>query len=227
MRLRQLFAFIAASLVATVNAQFPGMGQLSHAPDIKYMPTLLMETPVQRDLGISPEVAQKAQSILLEVGMAMMPYIGNSAKGSPSPEKQKQMTHALMHALDEMQTRTAALLTPPQRVRLHQLTLQAEGPTALLQPANASAVGLTPPQKTRLSQMITASSTQAMSGMKNFDKSNPMSGFGDVMKRQKEAQAAMNSQLPHILTPSQMRKWNQMQGRKLPNLSMMPGGLGM
>ena len=116
-----------------------------------------------------------------------------------------------------MEGTLAAMLTPVQRARWRQLTLQSIGASAALQPKVASSLGLTPGQRARLGAAISDANSGVASGLRNGISANQLKNRMPEMTRlQNEAKAKGNQALLAILTPAQRAKWRAMLGRPLP-----------
>jgi hypothetical protein len=124
-----------------------------------------------------------------------------------------------MAAYNRMESRTLALLTPTQKVRLRQLSLQTLGPMALLQPNVGAEVGLTKPQQAKLQDVIAKENKLLFTGMSSGGKTNDMNALQARMKamaqRQKAARDASEAALAKILTAKQRAKWASMLGKRL------------
>jgi hypothetical protein len=213
-------------------AQFPGSDQ----PNSDYVPTLLFNPDVQKDMHMSPALVKKEQSIFMEQAMAMLPLVMNKqGKGSgaagASPFGQGADTKKVLDAVHAMMAKVVEPLSASQRTRFHELTLQYIGPTALLQPKIEKQLGLTSAQQEKLSTLITTSSERIRASIRGPGTSginpNMLTQMGPA---QAQARAAEERKLPSILTSAQLAKWKALQGKPLPSVTdnnkMVSGLLG-
>ncbi len=212
------FADTKGTHVVTIGLRY--YAQPSGLPNLDYLPVLLFNPAVQRDLKLSPQVVQQEQSIIISMGMQMLPMIQKG--GAPTPDARQKM----IRAYEDLENKAVAPLSPAQRVRLHQLTLQFYGPTALEFPAIAKKVGLTPAQKAKLDLIVSTSGRGMLGHMPNAKNGNMNSQFGAMSKSMDQARAATERQVDKILTPAQKARWAALQGRKLPGITRF-GGMGL
>jgi hypothetical protein len=194
-------------------------------PSLWYNPALMMDPAVQKDLKVSPEVAQKAVQTMMTEAMKIGPSMMGALNGkAPTP---KQMREASA-ALDRMTAASTKDLTPKQKARLHEITLQSYGPKSLLDPKIGAQVGLSPSQHEKLQAALYKAVQQTTSAMKGAGGAPSMGSF-DMGKAQagvSRSRAAGEAAMSRILTPKQLTKWKVMQGRpiKLGPLATMMGG---
>lgn len=223
--IRRFSATLFLLLIAAVGA-FAQMGGMK-PPTVLHNPALLMNPAVQKDLKLSPAVAQKAQGVLMEEGMKMMPLLTGGAQGAKgkSPADRTAMMKQIFAAYNRMEARTLALLTPSQQARLKQLTLQSLGASAALQPKVAAELGLTAAQKSTLGTKIATIQKSAYSAMSG-GQASPQDWqvrMRQFAAKQQAAKAASEKALLAVLTPAQEKKWNAMLGKRLP----LTGAFGM
>ena len=225
--IRRLVAAGSLLLVvpAWAMAQFPGGIQL---PTVEYNPVLLINANVERELKMTPTMASKVQSTFMEEAMNVLPAMNtNSSKSA------QQRTKAMFTAIDHMQKRLAAMLTPAQRIRLRQLTLQSIGPASVLQPKVAAQLGLTASQKNTLSRSFARANQGLATGMAGHNSAEQWQGkLGEMARMQARSKALGQKSLVATLTPIQRAKWNAMLGKPFAlsgfmgsgNLAPMMGG---
>jgi hypothetical protein len=207
--------FVLSATPALAAAQF-GPGQM---PNTDYFPILLLEKKVQQDLHLSSAVAQQEQTLVLQMGMRMLPAL-QGAKSSGQMQ-------GMFKAYQDLETKAVAPLNPHQKARLHQLTLQFYGPAALDFPGVASRLGLTPSQKQKISAIMSASGRQMMGHLPRSGSGDMMGQFKDMQRRQNEARAVSERQVNQVLTAGQRAKWNAIQGPKLPGITDFGNMFGM
>ncbi len=208
--LRRLSA-LSTLLLVSASSSFAQMGGMD-LPNIEYNPLLLINEAVQKELHLSPATASKVQSTFMSEAMQMVPAITGGSSGKPPTDAQRKSM--MMKGITHMQSALAALLTPPQRTRLRQLTLQSIGPSAVLQPKVAGALGLTPGQKSSLMSSLSAANANITSGDISVSSPNNVNNRLQQMSRlQEAAKAAGNRALSVTLTPAQKSKWHAMLGK--------------
>lgn len=186
-------------------AQMPGLAGI---PNVEYNPLLLINPKVQKELGVPPAKAAQLKKTFVDEGMRFLSSLGTGQGKAPlsTEERNRRMMAAVTH----METRLAAMLTPPQRVRLRQLTLQSIGASAALQPRVAAQLGLTANQRGRLTNAV-GDANEAVAN--RLGKGMSQSSMVEMTRLQSEAKAQGNRALLAILTPAQRTKWRAMLGR--------------
>jgi hypothetical protein len=116
-------------------------------------------------------------------------------------------------------------LSPKQRTRLHQLTLQYYGPAALAFPNVAHAVGLTPVQQQKLGSILAENGGGFGKNMSHLNGQDVMARVGAMRREQNASRAASERKVNLMLTPAQKAKWNVLLGRRLAGITDF-GGLG-
>ena len=218
-------ASLALVSAASAVAQIPGFPQI---PNIEYNPLLLMNPQVQKELRLSPTNASKVQTTFMSEAMKILPVVTSQpGKARLSPAERNRRTFA---AVNVMVGRLAALLTPPQRVRLRQLTLQSIGPAAVLQPKVGAALGLTGGQRSSLMRSISDSNARMAGQMQNGRTVRDWQArMPELTRLQNAAKAEGNQALMATLTASQRAKWKAMLGKPFTLsgfLGVGPMGLG-
>jgi serine/threonine protein kinase len=124
-------------------------------------------------------------------------------------------------ALEQARTNEAevdAILTPPQRVRLRQIALQSEGPTAFREPEVVEALALTSDQRER----IRAIEEEALfRQLREIRTGKGADGAG------KPVGAQATDRIIALLLPEQARRWRAMAGEPIRgSLSTFPARFG-
>lgn len=202
------------------TGQFPD-GQST--PNTDYMPILFLNPKVVSDMHLSPAVASKEQSLIIQMGMQMLPAVQGMRKQGGGSNSAAMNT--AIKAFEELERKSLEPLTPVQRTRYRQLSLQFYGPAALAMPKVASQVGLNPAQRAKVDTLISAGGRQMLGQVPYGSAQNMMSQMPKIRKSANQARASLERQVDAILTPSQRAKWRAMQGPALPGISDM-GGLG-
>lgn len=220
--LRRLLATSILLPFAAVSA----LAQFSMIPDLEYNPLLILDAKVQKELRIAPAAGAKLNNAFMEEAFKILPAITSSPDTKPiSPQ---QRTKLMLEGIKRMQTRLASMLTPPQRGRLRQLTLQSIGPAAVLQPKVAASLGLSSTQRNRLLDSISAANARVASKLQSGQSSDQwQKQMGEMIKLQNLAKAEGNRALGATLTPAQKAKWKAMLGKPFPMTGFLgAGGLG-
>ena len=221
-----------ALLAGGAFAQFAGTTDAN----ADYVPTLLFNPDVQKDMHMSAALVKQEQSIFMQQAMAMLPLVmGKQGKGGgaagASPLGQGVDSKKVLDAVHAMMAKVVEPLSAQQRARFHELTLQYIGPTALLEPKVVKQLVLTAAQQQKLATLITNSSERIRASIPGPGKSGFNAGTLTQMgQAQTQARAAQEHKLPSILTPAQLAKWRALQGKPLPsvtdNSKMMSGLMG-
>jgi hypothetical protein len=185
-------ACVPIVLLALVPTSVPG-GQGPPLPDsrlgVRTAPLLLLSRPdVRDDLGLSSEQALSAERTITEL------YVQAAAlRGQPDDS-----ALAARRAIDEAQRRwLQAQLTPEQQVRLAQVDLQWEGPSALMtRPVIAETLGLSDEQRKTLAAAIA--------------RRNHLRAEG---KGRPEDERQLAEQTLTTLSAEQRQRWRAMLGR--------------
>ena len=205
MSLRILAASALLAASASVLAQFTSLASL---PTVEYNPLLFINPQVQKELRLSPTASSKIQTTFMQEAYKILPTLNGEANGKPL--SQAERTKRTLVAISTMEKRLAAMLTPAQKVRMRQLTLQSIGATAVLQPKVAASLGLSKGQKARLATSISDANEGVAARMRSGMSAERMP---ELTRLQNEAKAKANRSLLAILTPAQQTKWKAMLGK--------------
>ena len=203
LRILAASAFLVAS--ASVVAQFPSLASI---PTVEYNPLLFINPQVQKELRLSPTVASKLQTTFMQEAFKILPTLNGESSGKRLTEAER--TKRTLAAIGVMEKRLAAMLTPAQKLRMRQLTLQSIGATAVLQPKVASTLGLSNGQKARLATSVSDANEGVAARMRGGMSAERMP---ELTRLQNEAKAKANRSLLAILTPAQRTKWKAMLGK--------------
>jgi hypothetical protein len=214
-------AIIAGGLAVSASS----FAQMGGMPNTDYMPIIFLNPAVAKDMHLSPDVAQKETSVIMQNAMAMMPALMDKSGGSSHNEK---MAAAAMAGYQKMSEASLAPLNSAQRVRYRQLTLQFFGAAALVQPKVAKTVGITESQKSKLTAAFreTSKGMAAKAQSMQSGGAGAMSGLGGISGMMSQSREAADRKAKVILTAGQWAKWTALQGKKLPGIDNIFGGLG-
>ena len=196
------FLLLAA---ASAVAQFP---DLSRLPTVEYNPLLFINPQVQKELKLSPTAASKLQTTFMQEAYKILPTLNGAPNGKPLSAAER--TRRTIAAIGSMEKRLAALLTPAQKNRMRQLTLQSIGAAAALQPKVATRLGLTAGQKAKLATEISDANEAVASRMRNGMSAQTMP---ELTRLQAQAKAKGDRSLLSILSVAQRAKWRTMLGK--------------
>jgi hypothetical protein len=215
---RTLVVGLVLALGAGASAQVGGF----QMPNLWYNPTLILDAAVQKDLHLSAaETAKITQTIGQEV-MKLLPAMRGPMSGkAPTPEQSKEATAAY----DRMQGAIRGL-TPAQKSRLHELTLQSFGPKALLDPKVGAQIGFTAKQAADLRAAMAKSAMSQRSAMQSAGAGGIGFNMGGIQSAMKGIRKSSEAALDNILTPKQRLKWKTLQGKPIEfgPLGQMMGG---
>jgi hypothetical protein len=219
LKVRNIWIAGLLAISAPVAAQLPpGLQGLS----ADYMPLIFINPRVAADMHLSPAVAQKEQTLFFQQGMALLPMFMNQSGGKAG--NKSEMMGKVLAAFKKMQESSLAPLSPAQRVRYRQLTLQFEGPAALVEPKVAHSLGLSEGQKSQLASAFYASSHEMQKKFQTMKVStggNAMSNLTSIQDVQAKSRIANEKRAKAILTSSQWSKWTALQGKKLPGIEKL------
>jgi hypothetical protein len=156
---------------------------------------LLIQPPALDDLRLDDRQRGRVADLSARAGRWWMETFGDPGR-RPPPDRRVKM------ALEQARANEAeiqAILTPPKRLRLRQLALQAEGTGAFREPEVIEALGLTTDQRQRIraieEEIFSAQIREFQSGKVPEEPGKP--SIGRIMA---------------MLTPDQVRRWNEMAG---------------
>lgn len=180
---------------------------------------LLQIDDVLQDLDVTAEQRQRlAEFNRTQRRRPPPPPFTGGRHEPPSDDRRERM----LDEAREQGTALAAILTPVQRQRLHQIALQFEGPHALLDYDVAKKLQLSAEQREDLREIL-------VSGMRQFGGHfGPGPGHGD---RQDDDQiqdvfARSERQMLAILNPEQLAQWQSLTGKPYLGRKMLPFGFG-
>jgi eukaryotic-like serine/threonine-protein kinase len=159
---------------------------------------LLAQTSALDDLRLDKGQRGRVADLSARAGRRWMEVFGDPARVPPPVER---MRFALAQAR-ENQAEVDAILTPPQRIRLRQIALQSEGPTAFREPEVVEALGLTPKQRERIRAIEEESLFSQMREMRSG-------------KAPEESGKPAMERIVAVLSEEQSRRWKEMAGEPI------------
>jgi len=215
--MKAIRSFLIGCLLAT-GAAYAQLGNFK-MPTLQYNPGLLFDPNVKKDMNISDAQSQKLQTALIT---AMKPMMGKPGAAGG--------TDQMIGMVDTMQKTILPLLSPSQRTRLHQITLQSYGPKALADPKVGAEVGLSAQQQATIKHKLETIAKDAAKGMQGKKMgSTPqsmMGNMGAVQELQKKINDESIKQIYPILTAKQRATWTKLQGRPITLSPMFKSLLG-
>jgi hypothetical protein len=159
---------------------------------------VLIQPSALDDLRLDDRQRARVAGLSARAGKRWMETFGDPGR-RPPPARRVQL--ALEQARGN-EAEVEAILTPPQRSRLRQLALQAEGPGAFREPEVVEALALSPGQRERIraieEEFLVGRVRELQSGTAHEDSGKP----------------AVDRILA-LLTPEQARRWTEMAGEPI------------
>ncbi|MDB5349963.1 MAG: prkC 27 [Planctomycetota bacterium] len=159
---------------------------------------LLAQPSALDDLRLDKGQRAKVADLSDRAGRRWMESFGDAAHRLPPVER-------VRIALEQARANEAevdAILTPSQRVRLRQVALQSEGPTAFREPEVVEALGLTPGQRERIRAIEEESLFVQMRELQSG-------------KAPEEAGKPAMERILAVLTAGQAQRWSEMAGEPI------------
>ncbi len=159
---------------------------------------LLIQPSALDDLRLDPGQRARVAELSVRARRRWMESFGDPGR-LPSPARRVQMALEQARANE---AEVAAILTPPQQLRLRQLALQSEGPGAFREPEVVEALGLTPEQREQIraiaEEFVFGQVRELQSGRLPEDSGKP----------------AVDRILA-LLAPEQTRRWRELAGEPI------------
>jgi eukaryotic-like serine/threonine-protein kinase len=159
---------------------------------------LLAQPSALDDLRLDKGQRAKVADLSDRAGRRWMQSFGDPANLRPPAERVRV-------ALEQARANEAevdAILTPSQRVRLRQIALQSEGPTAFREPEVVEALGLTPQQRERIRAIEEESLFVQMRELQSG-------------KAPEESGKPTMERIMAVLTAEQAARWKEMAGEPI------------
>ena len=190
-------------LAITIASASAGNITNTSTPDsISYMPVLLNQPEIHKDLKISAAQDTRIDMIRAEcrakVGVL-------SAEGLLDPALSPGALKTLPSYQASCNRRVLAVLNPSQRVRFRQIERQFHGGLFLLSPSEQSLLKLTPDQRHKVAEIRSVDAAKAAEVQKAF-----LAGKKSQLRRELDLHRIHRTtarSLLHLLTPEQQREW--------------------
>ena len=198
-------------LAITIASASAGNITNTSTPDsISYMPVLLNQPEIHKDLKISAAQDTRIDMIRAEcrakVGVL-------SAEGLLDPALSPVALKTLPSYQASCNRRVLAVLNPAQRARFRQIERQFHGGLFLLSPSEQNLLKLTPDQRQKVAEIRSVDAAKAAEVQKAFLAGKKSQLRRDVDLHQIRRTTARS--LLHLLTPEQEREWLSSLGTPL------------
>ena len=198
-------------LAITIASASAGNITNTSTPDsISYMPVLLNQPEIHKDLKISAAQDTRIDMIRAEcrakVGVL-------SAEGLLDPALSPGALKTLPSYQASCNRRVLEVLNPSQRVRFRQIERQFHGGLFLLSPSEQNLLKLTPDQRQKVAEIRSVDAAKAAEVQKAFLAGKKSQLRRDVDLHQIRRTTARS--LLHLLTPEQEREWLSSLGTPL------------
>lgn len=205
----QIMARCSVILTASaLVAQFPA-GPPPLPPDGPPPPLVLLgQKVVQQELKLTREQLQKIDALRAKERQAFAPRQG--FKPAEMADKMKEALKESSKALDD-------ILKPGQAQRFKEVTLQAQGETALAETEVATNVGLSDEQQKKIKAVCEAAGKDR-AALFQGKLVNPK----DMQKSMEQINKKTVDKILEELTSAQRSKWDEMKGKPLKGLVLTP-----
>lgn len=168
----------------------------------------LLKSPLVRaELGIGAAARAELEEILEKSSAEMLAALKRGKDGKIPVEGMR----AGMGVMKERERQVLALLTPAQKARLAELSLQDGGPSEMEKPDIAAALKLTADQVARLNRADKEHLRAMFESLPTEDRPSP----NQLEHESRERQKSMEQSAREILTPEQWAAWERMLGQPL------------
>jgi hypothetical protein len=213
---RSILFISCVSLVALAGAQSASLGSaVARTPISEFGASFLMFPSVQKELGLSASASKQISDNYQKSVKAMMASAGAQAKVDPKTVR-SQMA-ARMADMRKMQTQNLNMLSPKQKARLREITLQQMGAGALLHPEVKKALAITPDEERKVTAIVRDGQMQMMASYRSSASGGKpgamQTNFAEMQKKRDEWQVKMNAMASKELTAGQNAKWHAMLGK--------------
>ena len=217
------FVMIAGLLVLPALAQerqqkkFGKGGQFGQAGGFGRLTSsmLLTQKSVQEDLKLTAEQVKKIEDISAKQRQAMQDSFRGGGGGGDFKELGKKMAEVMQANAKELE----AVLQPEQSKRLKQITLQVQGPRAILEAAKD--LNLTDEQRKKVEEIQEEIARRRAELVGGRDATRE-----EARKRTQEMSKVVQEKLLAVLTADQQAKWKEMTGEPFKGEIQMPNFQG-
>lgn len=219
MKARFLISLSVLLAVVSVYAQGMMGSLMSPSP---YNTGLLLLPSVQKEIHLSGSVAAKIRANSAATNKLLMQSF-TMKPGAVDPKKIQQNRAVMTARLQKDSAVALAFLTPVQKKRLREISLQAYGAGAVLIPTVEKELGLTPSQHKAVEALMQKQASEAMGlWRKSTANGKPRSPAQSVAITNQIKKKA-NEGVKKILTGAQRAKWTAMLGKPFDLAGMYKG----
>ncbi|MBC8065787.1 MAG: hypothetical protein H7Y17_13225, partial [Chlorobia bacterium] len=214
---RVLPFLFSAILVCAAASQISFGGRASQPSILNAGAGYLAMPAVQKELGLSATVSKKIQDKITSSTRAMMGSM-QPTQSSKDPKERGVAIQKQVASMQKVQAECVAMLTPTQKARLKQITLQQMGPQAMYNPEVKKELGLNESQTKKIGQIMQASFQQMFGspGVKPGERpsrEDAIKRMQEFAKKQEASRVKTNAETMKVLSPTQRSKWKAMQGK--------------
>lgn len=229
-----LYCASAAALLLAVNSaqEAQAQGGRGMRPQGVSPLTVVGRESVQKELGLKPEQAEKAKELSKDVSDEMREEITSSGidfqelrdlspeeRAKKMPEIEAKMAEIGKKINARFMPKLNEILDQPQRTRLHQIAIQAAGPSALQDAEVVKDLGITKEQQDKLKKI-------AEDFRHQLTEAFTASGGDRTQIRAKMTQLREeeNAKSTEVLTKEQQAKYTELKGKPFDTRSLFGGG---
>ena len=200
-------ALVAFGLVAALSAPAMAQGRGGFGGMMGGSPVGLLANPgVQKELKLDSEQVEKATALATSTREKMM-GLRDQLQGLQGQEAQAKRTELMKPINEEAMKSAHAFLKPEQLKRLHQISLQQQGPNALSDPATAKKLGITDEQAGKV-KTILADMQSEMGEIRQSANGD----FQAMMPKIQALRKETTTKVQALLTEDQKKTWKEMTG---------------
>jgi len=169
----------------------------------------LMDDQIAKLKAVDDDYRQKRQKEM--AGLRELPRDQVRAKFTEMQEKQKAWREEALKKVQE-------ILLPPQYDRLHEISLQVRGVSALADPKVQEEIGLSEEQKNKLKEIRDKVETQVRAmfeGMRGQPPEQIRARMTESREKMRTLRKDIEDQTLQVLTAAQRDKFEQLKGKKI------------
>lgn len=169
----------------------------------------LMDDQIAKLKAVDDDYRQKRQKE--STSFRDLPRDQQQAKFAEIQEKQKAWREEALKKVQE-------ILLPPQYDRLHEISIQVRGVSALNDPKVQEELGLSEEQKTKIKEVRDKADSQMRSmfeGMRDLTQEQRRAKFMEGREKMLSMRKEIEEQTVQVLTAEQRGKFEQMKGKKI------------
>jgi len=179
---------------------------------------LLRREPVQKELNLTKEQAEKIKSLFGGIEAVFRKHMGE-LRNLPQQEREAKMKELRKEAvvkLEAAQKELPNILKPEQMERLKEIHLQQEGAFALRDPEIRKTLDLTEEQDGKIQKLLSQASEETVKVIKSL-RNLPREEIGEkraeAQKKVQQIREEAAKKVMETLTPEQKEKFEKMKGK--------------